>query len=89
MKELFERGSDGLRHLRGVGWWEAPLPWRFHICYTHTYGRVDWFDLELVERCACGAIRINHKPLDAPQREATSGRRAAGVVIVSGHRRPT
>lgn len=47
--EVWDRG--------GVSWHEAPIPSRWHRCQVQTYGYLNWF--ELVERCACGAIRMD------------------------------
>lgn len=47
--EIWDRG--------GVSWHKAPRPRRWHRCRVQTRG---WFnDFDLVERCACGAIRLN------------------------------
>lgn len=45
-----------LSHLDGVPWFEAPIPAPTHACWVQTRGgRM----LDLVERCACGAITMN------------------------------
>jgi hypothetical protein len=51
-----EDGSVELHHRSGVSWFDAPLPKRRHTCRPQTFGYTGWFDL--VERCACGAIRL-------------------------------
>lgn len=48
--------SVELHHLDGVKWHDAPIPRRWHRCWVQTYGYTGWFNL--VERCACGAIRV-------------------------------
>jgi len=49
--------EGGILHLDGVPWWEAPLPRRWHRCRVQTSGLLH--PGELVERCACGAFRLN------------------------------
>jgi hypothetical protein len=46
-------------HVDGIPWYEAPLPWRWHLCKAQTYGSTRIFFS--VERCACGAIRLNKR----------------------------
>lgn len=46
-----------LWNLDGVSWHDAPIPKRWHRCSPQTYGVVNWFSI--VERCACGAIRLD------------------------------
>jgi hypothetical protein len=43
-------------HTDGVWWDEAPLPRRWHRCKVQTTGVTE--RLEVVQRCACGAVRI-------------------------------
>ena len=50
------RASERALSVDGVYWYEAKMPRRFHRCYAHTTGVVG---LNLVERCACGAIRYS------------------------------
>jgi hypothetical protein len=45
----------GVRHRDEIPWFRAPLPRRLHRCTPWTSGPVDG---ALVDRCACGAIRI-------------------------------
>jgi hypothetical protein len=45
-----------MEHVGGVAWWKAPVPRRWHRCRAQTRGR-RCFDE--IERCACGAIRLN------------------------------
>lgn len=45
-----------LFHLHGVPWFEAQTPSRFHRCTAQTRA---WDVLTLIERCACGAIRLD------------------------------
>lgn len=45
----------GIEHANGVRWYEAPVPRRWHRCWTQTSG---WHGLTLVKRCPCGAIRV-------------------------------
>jgi hypothetical protein len=61
MRKLLDQLADverqmGTHHVNGVGWNEAPLPSRFHRCWGQTTG---WQGLTRVERCACGAIRLD------------------------------
>lgn len=43
-------------HLDGVPWHQAPTPRRLHRCSARTTG---WLNLlDRVDRCACGAIRV-------------------------------
>lgn len=47
----------------GVSWHEAPLPWRWHRCQAWTLAVVTSDDdesLTFIDRCRCGAIRINN-----------------------------
>lgn len=46
-----------LWHLDGMPWSEAKIPRRWHFCQPQTIG-VDM--LTRVERCACGAIRLDY-----------------------------
>ena len=50
-------GEVEISHLEGVPWWEAPRPRRWHFCRAQTLGWIDYFTR--VERCACGATRLN------------------------------
>ena len=45
-----------LFNVNDVPWHDAPLPRRLHRCRTQTSGLMG---LTLVERCACGAIRLD------------------------------
>lgn len=46
-----------IAHLDGIPWFKAPLPRRWHRCRPQTGG---WFDeLTFIERCACGAARLD------------------------------
>lgn len=49
-------GRTEIYNFRGIDWFDAPIPWRFHICHAWTIGYDNWFTL--VERCACGGRRI-------------------------------
>lgn len=52
-----EGGSTEIWDRGGVSWHKAPLPRRWHRCRVQTRG---WFnEFDLVERCACGAIRLD------------------------------
>lgn len=44
-------------HKNGVWWYDAPLPVVDHQCKPHTRGYLRCFTL--IERCACGARRLN------------------------------
>jgi len=45
----------------GIDWFHAPKPRRWHRCRIQTQGWVNHFTL--VDRCACGAIRMDgHGP---------------------------
>ena len=37
----------------GIGWHEAPLPRRWHLCRPQTFGFVS---KSYIERCACGGM---------------------------------
>lgn len=52
-----EDGKVETHHLDGVEWWNAPVPRRWHRCAPQTRGWINYFSL--VERCACGAIRLD------------------------------
>lgn len=43
-------------HVNGVWWYDAPLPRRWHRCTVWSSGAIDGFGINMVERCACGAI---------------------------------
>jgi hypothetical protein len=45
-----------LVHANGVPWWEAKVPHRWHRCRVQTSGVHRFVQ---VERCACGAIRLD------------------------------
>jgi hypothetical protein len=51
-----EDGSTELQHRGSVPWHDAPLPPRLHLCRTQTRGVYGYFNF--LERCACGAIRM-------------------------------
>jgi hypothetical protein len=42
------------KHRRGVPYWKAAVPRRWHICRAQTVGRLDKLTVYL---CACGASR--------------------------------
>ena len=46
---------------RPPDWYDAPLPRRLHRCRPASSGNVS---ATFVERCACGAIRLNRGPWD-------------------------
>lgn len=48
---------DPHQHRDGIPWHNAPIPHRWHRCKTWTTGSTR--NLALVERCACGAIRLD------------------------------
>lgn len=48
--------STVLEHKDGVPWHKAPLPYPWHKCQPQTWG---WSNFDYVERCACGAIRLD------------------------------
>jgi hypothetical protein len=54
---------DRLENLGGVRWNIAPAPRWWHWCTAQTRGWVGLYDLHYIERCACGAIRLqDHGP---------------------------
>jgi hypothetical protein len=58
--ERFEFAGDPLsyvEHRDGIEWLYAPKPRRWHRCKPQTRGLVR---MGFVERCACGATRIDH-----------------------------
>lgn len=54
---LLNPPPDPRQHRNGVWWYDAPLPRRWHRCKPWSTGSTQSF--ALVERCACGAIRLN------------------------------
>lgn len=64
--------SDRLLHRDGIAWEDAPTPRRFHFCTPQTVAFLA-DPRERVERCACGAIRLDG---DGPWLEKNSRRRA-------------
>lgn len=48
--------ADAPEHLNGVKWFDAPLPRWWHRCAAQTRA---WSGMTRVERCACGAARID------------------------------
>jgi len=60
--------SDDLLNVGDVWWYEAPIPPKRHQCETHTSGTVR--HVGMVQRCACGAIKVNDSPwLDRNSRQ--------------------
>jgi hypothetical protein len=63
----FENGAEYIEHLDGVPWYEAGVPGRWHRCKPRTRGllhrpvtrRASEPALDYVERCACGATRLD------------------------------
>lgn len=51
-----EFSTEWMETLNGVDWWEADPPPRLHHCWPQS--RM-WSRRELVERCACGALRFD------------------------------
>jgi hypothetical protein len=45
----------GIEHVGGISWREAPIPRRWHRCWTQTSGHG-------VRRCACGALSYDDLP---------------------------
>lgn len=56
MRREQRRSSEQALSVGGVLWYEAKVPRRFHRCYAHMTGLASF---KMVERCACGAIRID------------------------------
>lgn len=53
--------TDGFTHKRNLWWHEARIPWRWHRCRPWTQGNYESSSTHAyIERCACGAIRIDH-----------------------------
>lgn len=52
--DLLAAPNDGIVHVDGIAWTDAPIPPRWHFCRTQTYG---FLGFVLMERCACGARR--------------------------------
>ncbi len=78
--------SIEMEHLDGIPWHEAPLPRRLHLCRAQTIGYVNYFDV--IERCACGAIRRGGKGfwLEKNERrkdEAPAGHRDVSLLVSS------
>lgn len=56
-------------HANGVTWLEAPIPSSQHVCKAWTVGIAS--TLSRIERCACGALRINSdNPLSWQERNS-------------------
>lgn len=55
--KALDAGDTDREDLNGVPWWDAPIPHRLHRCTVQSRGWINW--LTRVERCACGAIRID------------------------------
>lgn len=55
-----EDNALDIRHLDGVGWYDAPKPFLLHRCFAQTIGEEsDMLGLvRTIKRCPCGAIRI-------------------------------
>ena len=54
-----------------VPWWDAPVPRRWHRCRVQTTGATE--RLVLVDRCACGAIRLDsHYWMNRNSRKVTT-----------------
>ena len=51
------RPANPNQHRNGIPWYAAPLPRRWHRCAPWTTGSTQ--GLALVERCACGATRLD------------------------------
>lgn len=49
--------DSGIYHQDGIPWWKAPKPPWVHRCWAWTSGSLDRG--VLVERCPCGAIRLD------------------------------
>jgi hypothetical protein len=49
----------GIFHLEGTDWLEAPVPRRWHRCWSQSIGLMP--DGMWVHRCACGAISNDGK----------------------------
>ena len=54
----YSNGLESVEDLDGVSWHKAPVPRRFHCCRPQTRGRLE-SEFRLVERCACGATRLD------------------------------
>lgn len=52
----FTDGLEYLEHLNGVDWFDATPPPRRHSCSPQSRG---WMAGAYVERCACGALRMD------------------------------
>jgi len=55
---LFTDRGDGIYHYLNVPWWNAPIPRRWHHCKAQSWSLLD---SGFFERCACGAVRIDHR----------------------------
>lgn len=59
MSETPSNGHDpDVRHVNNVPWHEAPRPRAERWCWAQTTG---WSGLNQIERCACGAARMNRR----------------------------
>jgi hypothetical protein len=66
-------------HLGGVPWHEAPIPGRLHRCIAQTGG---WYHRRFIERCACGAIRIDRRRGTWSERNSRRGRWMDNTEVV-------
>jgi hypothetical protein len=73
LEYMSPHGDVALWNRDGVPWPDAPLPPRFHRCKAQTAGWTNWF--EFIERCACGAARMNRHPLWINKNETRKNRR--------------
>lgn len=71
-------GPEPHEHLGGVPWFEAPIPRKLHRCKPQTRGYINYFTL--IERCACGAIRMDDQD---PWTDRNSAKRPRDVPAES------
>jgi len=62
----WDHGEEFLENLGDKSWADCPKPRIGHLCWTQTRGRVKVPNLRavFVERCPCGAIRMDGGPWD-------------------------
>jgi hypothetical protein len=68
---VYEDSGYRIESLGGTNWNDAPLPRWWHRCRPQTRG---WLDLDYVERCACGAIRLSPGDLWAERNQTRRAR---------------
>jgi hypothetical protein len=74
-------GSTEMHHRDGVPWWKAEVPKTRHECWAQTEGWTNY--VNRVERCACGAIRLDGAHGVWSDRNSRSDKPAEQTVVAS------